>query len=70
MKDVYYTPDESKQGDLLAQVDNIKPDRTPEDLLFQVLRRLGRRPGVPIAEETISRKDRLLCRRKRTRRLL
>jgi len=37
VKDVYYTPGESKQGDLLAQADNIKADRTSEDLLFQVL---------------------------------
>ena len=37
MRDVYYAPDAVAQGDLLAQVDNIRPDRTPEDLLFQVL---------------------------------
>ena len=33
MKDVFYTPDESKQGDLLQQIDNIREDRTPEDPL-------------------------------------
>ena len=37
MKDVFYAPDAVKQGDLLAQVDNIREDRTAEDLLFQVL---------------------------------
>ncbi len=37
MEDVYYAPDEVKQADLVAHTDNIKPDRTPEDLLFQVL---------------------------------
>jgi adenine-specific DNA-methyltransferase len=37
MAEVYYTPDGVKQADLLAAVDNIKPDRTPEDLLFQVI---------------------------------
>src|SRR5690606_28397223 len=37
MKDIYYRPDELSQGDLLEAVDNVKPDRTPEDLLFQVL---------------------------------
>ncbi len=53
MKDVYYTPDESKQADLLGQVDNIKPDRTPEDLLFQVLVDWGVDLALPIAQETI-----------------
>ena len=37
MKDVYYRPDELEQSDLLGMVDNVKEDRTPEDLLFQVL---------------------------------
>jgi adenine-specific DNA-methyltransferase len=35
MKDVYYTPEE------YAQMDNIKPDRSDEDLLFQVMLELG-----------------------------
>jgi len=29
MREVYYTPDAVAQGDLLAQVDNIRADRTP-----------------------------------------
>ncbi len=37
MKDVYYRPDSIQKDDLFAQVDNIKEDRTAEDLLFQVL---------------------------------
>ena len=37
MKDVYFRPSEIKQVDLLNAVDNVKDDRTPEDLLFQVL---------------------------------
>lgn len=37
MKDVYYTPDQLKQGDLEQFTDNIKDDRSAEDLLFQVL---------------------------------
>jgi len=56
MKDVYYSPDESKQRDLLAQVDNIKSDRTPEDLLFQVLVDWGVDLALPIAQETIHEK--------------
>jgi adenine-specific DNA-methyltransferase len=37
MQDIYYSPDQIDQNDLLAAVDNIKRDRTAEDLLFQVL---------------------------------
>ena len=41
MKDVYYSPDKTTQ-DLLTQFeDNIKEDRTPEDLLFQVMLDMG-----------------------------
>jgi len=53
MRDVYYAPDAVAQGDLLAQVDNIKPDRTPEDLLFQVLVDWGIDLALPIAAEKI-----------------
>jgi len=43
MKDVFYTPDEylSHKLDFDSLIDNIKPDRTPEDLLFQVMLDLG-----------------------------
>ena len=41
MKPVYYTPDEITQQDLFSLIDNVKPDRTPEDLLFQVMLDLG-----------------------------
>ena len=41
MKPVYYTPDEVGQQDLFSLVDNVKDDRTPEDLLFQVMLDLG-----------------------------
>jgi len=51
MRDVYYAPDAVAQGDLLAQVDNIKPDRTAEDLLFQVLVDWGIDLALPIATE-------------------
>ncbi len=37
MADVYYSPDKLKQEDLLFQADNVKPDRSSEDLLFQVM---------------------------------
>ena len=41
MLDFYYSPAEVVQQDLFAQADNIKSDRTPEDLLFQVMLELG-----------------------------
>ena len=37
MEDTYRTPDETNQMDLLSLADNVKLDRTPEDLLFEVL---------------------------------
>lgn len=53
MQDVFYRPDEVGQADLLTAVDNIKPDRTPEDLLFQVLVDWGVDLTLPIRRETI-----------------
>ena len=41
MKDVYYNPTETVQTSLGDLADNIKEDRTPEDLLFQVMLDLG-----------------------------
>ena len=41
MKDVYYRPDEMSQIDMDDYADNIKADRTHEDLLFQVMLDLG-----------------------------
>ena len=41
MQHVYYMPDAVEQQDLFSQVDNVKPDRSPEDLLFQVMLDLG-----------------------------
>ncbi|TIW20260.1 MAG: site-specific DNA-methyltransferase, partial [Mesorhizobium sp.] len=56
MQDVYYRPDEVAQKDLLHAVDNIKPDRTAEDLLFQVLVDWGVDLTLPIRRETVSGK--------------
>lgn len=53
MADVYYTPDATTQADLLTRVDNIKPDRSPEDLLFQVLLDWGVDLTLPITRETL-----------------
>lgn len=53
MADVYYTPDQTSQTDLLGRIDNIKPGRTPEDLLFQVLVDWGVDLTLPIREERV-----------------
>ena len=57
MADVYYTPEQTGQDDLLAAVDNIKSDRTVEDLLFQVLVDWGVDLTLPIRCETIQDKS-------------
>ena len=41
MQNVYYASADYKQEQLELLADNIKPDRTPEDLLFQVMLDLG-----------------------------
>jgi adenine-specific DNA-methyltransferase len=41
MEDVYYTPDQFEMKDLFRQADNVKPDRTGMDLLFQVMLQCG-----------------------------
>ncbi|MHB8092512.1 MAG: site-specific DNA-methyltransferase [Syntrophales bacterium] len=56
MKDVYYTPDELKQDNLELFKDHIKPDRRPEDLLFQVFLNWGLDLTLPITKETIDGK--------------
>jgi adenine-specific DNA-methyltransferase len=56
MADVYYAPDAVKQTDLVAHTDNIKSDRTPEDLLFQVLVDWGVDLSLPITQETVAKK--------------
>ena len=56
MQDVFYTPDQTYQKGLLDSVDNIKPDRTSEDLLFQVLVDWGVDLTLPISSETIQGK--------------
>ena len=56
MQDVYYTPGAMRQDLLSFTTDNIKPDRTPEDLLFQVMLELGVLPSSTIAETEIGGK--------------
>ena len=56
MQDVYYGPDQVDQKSLLDAVDNIKSNRTPEDLLFQVLVDWGVDLTLPIQRETVQGK--------------
>lgn len=56
MKDVYYAPDAVKQDQLELLTDNLKDDRTPEDLLFQVLLDWGVDLALPITQEKFSKK--------------
>jgi adenine-specific DNA-methyltransferase len=53
MAEVFYQPDELTQDGLMLQVDNLKPGRNPEDLLFQVLLDWGVDLALPITEEKI-----------------
>lgn len=56
MKNVYYNPSQVGQQSLFASTDNIKEDRTPEDLLFQVMLDLGVLLSSKIEEKVIAGK--------------
>lgn len=56
MKDVYYNPSEFQPNLLDSLADNIKEDRTPEDLLFQVMLELGILLSSKIEENVIGGK--------------
>ena len=56
MQDVYYNPAAMTQSLLDTTTDNIKPDRTPEDLLFQVMLDLGVELSSEIKEIIIAGK--------------
>ena len=57
MTDVYYTPDALDKNNLDLFKNNIKSDRTEEDLLFQVMLDWGVDLTLPIARETIQGKE-------------
>lgn len=54
MKEVFYKPDEVEQTIFDNYANNIKEDRTPEDLLFQVMLDLGILLSSKIEETTIA----------------
>ena len=57
MEDVYYQPRDVQQRDLFKQLMNVKGDRTPLDLLFQVMLDLGITLDADIREEEIAGKQ-------------
>ena len=57
MKDVYYTPTELKQSQLNLFESNVKEDRTPEDLLTQVILNLGLTLDLSIEKKRILNND-------------
>lgn len=57
MADVYYAPDVLDKANIELFVDNIRPDRTAEDLLFQVMLDWGVDLALPIAKQTIQDKE-------------
>lgn len=56
MQEVYYNPSAMTQDLLDATVDNVKSDRTPLDLLFQVMLDLGIELSAKIEEHTVNGK--------------
>ena len=54
--DIHRTPDELDQKQLALHTEHIKPERTPEDLLFQVLVDWGVDLALPITEEVLDGK--------------
>lgn len=57
MNEVHYTPDTVAKGDLLDQIDHVKADRSPEDLLFQVMLDWSVDLSLPIRKESIEGKE-------------
>lgn len=56
MEDIYYTPKDINQATLFSLVDNVKSDRTAEDLLFQVMLELGATLDSKISTEVVAGK--------------
>ena len=54
MLDIYYTPNKLTKGVLFKTTDNIKPERSNEDLLFHVLLDWGIDLTYPIKKQTIA----------------
>lgn len=57
MEDVFYTPEDFDAKNIFTTVDNVKPDRTPLDLLFQVLPELNIELSAKIEEKEVNGKN-------------
>ena len=57
MQEVYYKPQDYNQATLDLFADNVKPDRTAEDLLTQIMLDWGLELSLPIERKTISGKE-------------
>ncbi|MEC3880254.1 site-specific DNA-methyltransferase [Parapedobacter sp. 10938] len=57
MQDVYYRPQDYNQGNLDLFADNVKPDRTPDDLLAQVMLDWGLALSLKIEQVEIAEKQ-------------
>ena len=57
MADVHYSPDGLDKANIEMFVENIKPDRTAEDVLFQVMLDWGVDLALPIGKKTIQGSD-------------
>ncbi|MCG2791993.1 MAG: site-specific DNA-methyltransferase [Weeksellaceae bacterium] len=57
MQDVYYKPQDYNQGTLDLFADNVKEDRTAEDLVTQIMLDWGLPLSLPIERKTISGKE-------------
>lgn len=57
MEDVYYKPQDFSQGALDLFADNVKEDRTAEDLVTQVMLDWGLQLSLPMEKKTIASKE-------------
>ncbi|HRP89683.1 MAG TPA: site-specific DNA-methyltransferase [Edaphocola sp.] len=57
MQEVYYRPQDYKQGNLDLFADNVKPDRSAEDLVTQIMLDWGLELSLPIEQKTIAGKE-------------
>ena len=56
MEDVFYTPEDFDAQNIFTTVDNVKSDRTPLDLLFQVMPELNIELSAKIEEKEVNGK--------------
>ena len=57
MADVYYAPDTLDKSSLDLFMDNIKPERIPEDMLFQIMLNWGVDLALSITKQVILGKE-------------